>query len=112
MCRRLAGRCGHWSAGAWAHPAELDEAAGGVGIARHEIDQLAVGLEHVEQSEGDAAMQGADHRLVLAYGVAVWAVAQAQTRLVWRFLTTGGPEMLAMMNRPPGEGDAPHEHHH
>ena len=32
--------------------------------------------------------------------------------LVWRFLTTGGPEMLAMMDRPPGEGDAPHEHHH
>src|SRR6266568_798192 len=30
--------------------------------------------------------------------------------LVWRFLTTGGPEMLAMMNRPPGGGDGHHEH--
>src|SRR5438552_4597348 len=32
--------------------------------------------------------------------------------LVWRFLTTGGPEMLAMMNRPPDEGGAHHDHHH
>ena len=32
--------------------------------------------------------------------------------LMWRFMTTGGPEMLAMMSRPPEEGEAQPEHHH
>ncbi|HWE77550.1 MAG TPA: hypothetical protein VG270_03420, partial [Pseudolabrys sp.] len=30
--------------------------------------------------------------------------------LVWRFLRTGGPEMVRMMNRPAGAGHAHHAH--
>ena len=32
------------------------------------------------------------------------------TMLVWRFLRTGGPAMLRMMNRPPGAAHAQHSH--
>jgi uncharacterized membrane protein YraQ (UPF0718 family) len=31
--------------------------------------------------------------------------------LVWRFLRTGGPEMLKMMSRPPDDGGGEHHHH-
>ncbi|MGH6890421.1 MAG: permease [Rhizomicrobium sp.] len=32
--------------------------------------------------------------------------------LLWRFFTTGGPRMLAMMSRPPGDGGCHHHSHH
>jgi ABC-type nickel/cobalt efflux system permease component RcnA len=32
--------------------------------------------------------------------------------LVWRFLRTGGPEMLKMMGEPGHEGHGHHHHHH
>jgi len=43
--------------GAGIHAGELDQAAGGVGIAGHEIGQRGVRVEHVEQAERDPTVQ-------------------------------------------------------
>lgn len=56
---------------------ELDQTACLVGVVRLERGELGGGRDHVEQSAGEAPMQSADDRLVLASRVAVRAVGQA-----------------------------------
>src|SRR6516164_767542 len=65
-----------------AEAAQLDHAAGLVGVTRHERVELRLRLDHIEQAPGDALVERADRCLVLAHRVAVGAVAQADPETV------------------------------
>src|SRR5262245_450374 len=61
--------------------AQLDQAAGGLGVARHERRDLGLRADPVEQPARDAAVERADDIPVLARRRAVRAVAQAIRQL-------------------------------
>jgi hypothetical protein len=53
----------------------VDQASCGVRVLRDEVDQLGVRCELIEQPPRDAAVERADDGLVLAYRVAIRAIA-------------------------------------
>src|SRR6187200_1277935 len=64
------------SAGAGWSERDVDDAAGAVGVLGQEAREARPAVEPLEQADGHAAVQRADHRLVLGDRVAIWAVAE------------------------------------
>jgi uncharacterized membrane protein YraQ (UPF0718 family) len=75
------------------------------------VIEILFGLLHLVPQ--DRSIDIMEHGITLNYTSVLDLIALALSAvLVWRFMRTGGPEMLAHMESPPGDDHACHHHGH
>jgi uncharacterized membrane protein YraQ (UPF0718 family) len=75
------------------------------------VIEILFGLLHLVPQERSIDIM--EHGITLNYTSVLDLIALALSAvLVWRFMRTGGPEMLAHMESPPGDDHACHHHGH